>query len=116
MLSARLGVSLPEVLVAAALLAIGVGGTLSALATALRFRAQAMERESVAAAAASRLAWLESNGCASPDTTITSGSQPLSEHWQLTRQTGQALLRGDARFERAGRRYRLALETGVLCK
>jgi prepilin-type N-terminal cleavage/methylation domain-containing protein len=115
--SLRRGVSLPEVLVAAVLLAIGIAGTLSALSTSVRFRAMGLARESIAAAAAGRVSWFESEGCASPDTLIASPTGArLEERWQLSHEPGAVRLHGAATMWQAGRSHRLPIETRRACE
>jgi hypothetical protein len=61
-------VSLVEVLVAAVLLMVGVGGSLHALAASARLRALADAREALTAEMLDRLAWFEARACAGADT------------------------------------------------
>ena len=67
-MSPRRGVSLVEVLVAATLLAIGIGGTLHALFTSARLRLDADRREAMVGLLLDRLGWFEAAACAGGDT------------------------------------------------
>ena len=64
----RRAVSLVEVLVAAVLLAIGIGGTLQALLASAKLRLDADAREAVVALLLDRLAWFEAHACSVTDT------------------------------------------------
>lgn len=111
----RRGVSLIEVLVATVLLAVGIGGTLSALAASARLRALARDREQLAAEALDRLAWFEARACAQGDTTeqVTTIDR-VAIDWGVTDSGGRRLLR--FRAERGGvRPQRLALRTSWRC-
>lgn len=112
----RRGVTLIEVLVATVLLAIGIGGSLGALATALRFRTDAAARERLAATAHDRLSWFEAVGCTLPgDTTIATppGAQG-EESWSLVREPNAVRLEGFVDGGALGV-PRLALETRQAC-
>ncbi len=115
----RAGVSLTEVLVAAVLLAIGVGGTMGAPASARRMRDGATTRERVAVAAEDRLTWFERAGCAVNDTNISvadSTGSGVAESWAIEPTPGGVILRGDARGTRAGVTFSLRLETRRACQ
>lgn len=114
----RAGVSLTEVLVAAVLLAVGVGGAMGALSTALRMRNGATTRERVAAAAHDRLTWFERAGCAVNDTTIAvadSSGSGIAEIWEVEPESGAVRLRGEARGSRAGLTFAVRVETRLAC-
>ncbi len=64
----RRAVSLVEVLVAAVLLAIGIGGTLQALLASARLRLDADSREALVGLLLDRLAWFEARACSVSDT------------------------------------------------
>ena len=114
-MQSRAGVSLVEVLVAAVLLAVGIGGTLSSLAATSRLRESARDRERLAAEALDRLAWFEARACAQSD---TSEQVTTSEHsvlaWGVRDSAGRRLLRFDAMS--AGRApQRLVLHSSWRC-
>ncbi len=112
----RPGVSLPEVLVASVLLAVGVAGCLAAMSTALRFRTMALTREAIASATQGRLAWFDAHGCAVGDTTIVSApGASFIERWEIRRDTSVVRLDGDAIASHAGRPMRLAIGTAKRC-
>lgn len=113
----RRGVSLPEVLVAAVLLAVGVAGCLSALATSLRLRTAAWERESLAAAAHDRLSWFAARGCSVGDTSF--GPPPslrFREHWRVAPESGGAALFGVLRGTGARSAFDLRIRSRVACE
>lgn len=64
----RRGVTLIEVLVAAVLLAVGISGTLHAMAASFRLRVDADAREQLVGLMLDRLAWLEARACTQADT------------------------------------------------
>lgn len=98
------GVSLVEVLVSTVLLAVGIGGCLSALVGAARLRSGADSREALADAAESRLSWFEARGCLSPDTVLRSSSgSALTEEWHVLRDSAGAVITGEARVLASGR-------------
>ncbi|MBK7907427.1 MAG: prepilin-type N-terminal cleavage/methylation domain-containing protein [Gemmatimonadetes bacterium] len=105
----RRGVSLVEVLVASALLAVGVSGALSALVTAARLRQRASVREAVTRRVEARLAWFTLQGCASVDTVVVDASAAIEERWRVTRSGAVARLDGRARSVDGGRPVRVAL-------
>lgn len=112
----RHGVALPEVLVAAALLGVGVAGCLATLSTSVRLRATATAREALAAAALSRLAWFEAVACAANDTVIdVDGPEQSRERFTLTRDAFGAELRGSVRALRAGSAIGLSIEARQAC-
>lgn len=103
----RRGVTLVEVLVSAVLLAIGIGGCLSALVGAARLRAGAAQREALADAAEARLSWFEARGCAGAASGIreaASGSLGgrLREEWRVEPSAGGAALFLRLRLESRG--------------
>jgi Tfp pilus assembly protein PilV len=76
----RRGTSLVEVLVATVLLAVGVAGTLAALASAARLRTAARAQERVAAAGAEAFSAFVAEGCGVADSLITSASDSGGPH------------------------------------
>ena len=108
------GVSLVEVLVAALLLAIGVGGCVQALLAAGRLRAQAAGRERLARAVESRLAWFEGHACTQADTVI-SVAAPVEEWWRVRRDGAAISLEGRARVGTRGDSLRLPLTRRRRC-
>lgn len=114
-MSSRRGVSLIEVLVATVLLAVGIGGTLSALAASARLRTLARDREQLAAEALDRLAWFEARACAQGDTTEQrTTTDHVGLEWSVIDSGGRRLLR--FRAERGGERpQRLSLRTSWQC-
>lgn len=115
----RAGVSLTEVLVATVLLAVGVSGTMGALASALQMRNGATTRERVAAAAQDRLTWFERAGCAINDSSITvadSTGSGVAERWEVEPTPGGVILAGDARGTRTGVAFSLRLESRLACQ
>lgn len=113
----RSGVSLIEVLVAAVLLAVGICGTLAALAATARLRQLARDREALAAAALDRLAWFEARACAHADTAeraTLSASDSVTVQWRVTDSLGRRAMRFEATS--AGRApQRLTLTTSWRC-
>jgi Tfp pilus assembly protein PilV len=112
----RPGVSLVEVLVAAVLLAVGIGGTLSSLAATSRLRDWARQRERLAAEALDRLAWFEARACAQSDTMerLTTADR-LTLDWAVRDSVGRRLLRFGAAS--AGRPpQRLTLHSSWRCE
>lgn len=105
----RPGVSLVEVLVAAVLLAVGVGGAMSALVAAARLRDRAGTREAVVRVVEARLAWFGAMACAGTDTTIAGSAARVEEAWRITRSGGTVRLEGRALGRAAGTPVRLAL-------
>jgi Tfp pilus assembly protein PilV len=93
-MQSRAGVSLVEVLVAAVLLAVGIGGTLSSLAATARLREWARNRERLAAEALDRLSWFEARACAQTDTAerVTT-SESVALDWGVRDSAGRRLLR-----------------------
>jgi len=113
----RSGVTLTEVLVAAVLLAVGVGGCLGALSTALRLRNGASLREGMAAAAHDRLTWFEAAGCTAGDTVIEIASTAgTSESWRTEHESGAVRLTGTSRGARGGISFTLSIETRRVCE
>lgn len=113
----RPGVSLTEVLVASVLLAVGIGGTLGALSTAVRFRSGAAAREAIAATAHDRLGWFDATACLVPDTTI---ERPLPgtnarESWTLVHDSSGAHLAGSVRGRAVGVTVGLSLDARRRC-
>lgn len=90
------GVSLVEVLVAAVLLTVGVGGSLNALVAAAALRSRAAVRESVAQALESRLAWFAASACGfTSDTVVRSAPGVLiAETWLVRRDSLAVRLEG----------------------
>ena len=106
----RSGVSLAEVRVAPVLLAVGIGGALSALAAAARLRAQASRSEAVAEAADARVQWFASQGCLAPDTVLRSlEGAPVEEVWRVARDSAGVQLDGTARRGAGTRTVRLTV-------
>jgi Tfp pilus assembly protein PilV len=112
----RSGVSLIEVLVATVLLAVGIGGTLSALAASSRLREWARDRERLAAEALDRLAWFEARACAQRDTAEQATSaERVTANWAVRDSAGRRLLRFGA--VTAGRPpQRLSLRSSWRCE
>ncbi len=79
-----------EVVVAAVLLAIGVGGSLNALLVASQLRSLASVRDVVAEVLASRLGWFAASACGvtsdagDPSDRLVAGV-PVSESWRVWR-------------------------------
>lgn len=93
----RGGVSLIEVLVAMVLLAIGIAGTLSALAASSQLRNQARMHEELAAEAMNRLAWFESRACAQLDTAEShTTARGVRVAWQVRDSLGRRQLSFEA--------------------
>lgn len=81
-MSGRRGVTLIEVLVATVLLAVGIHGTLGALAAAQRLHRGARERDAVAARALDRLSWFAQEACVRGDTLAEAVEPPgVSVRW-----------------------------------
>lgn len=96
-MSKRPGVSLVEVLVAMVLLAVGIAGTMSALAAAAQLREQARMREELASEGLERLAWFEGRACAQLDTgahVVT--PRAITIDWQVRDSLGLRRLTFDA--------------------
>lgn len=109
-MTSRRGVSLVEVLVAAVLLAVGVGGALSALVAAARLRDRAGTREAVVRAVEARLGWFAATACAAgADTTIAATDARVEEAWRVTRAGAVVRLEGRALGRAPGTPVRLAL-------
>lgn len=106
----RRAVSLIEVLVAAVLLAVGIGATLSALTAAARLRERASLRERVARVVADRLARFVADGCVASDTSLAMTVGPIDERWSITRSADRARLSGRAVGALPGGIVRLRLE------
>lgn len=113
----RAGVSLTEVLVAAVLLAIGVGGCLGALSTALRFRSGAATREAMAAVASDRLTWFEAAGCTTGDSTIERPVEGIdaSESWRISRDSATSIIEGKVAGRVAGVPLAIPVEARRRC-
>lgn len=114
-MSLRGGVSLIEVLVAMVLLAIGIAGTMSALAAASQLRERARLQEELAAEALDRLAWFESRACAQLDTAeqVTT-ARGVRLDWRVRDSLGRRQLDFDA--SAVGRASpRLSLRTSWRC-
>jgi Tfp pilus assembly protein PilV len=93
----RPGVSLVEVLVAATLLAVGVGGTLQSLLLSARLRQAADLREAAAARALDRLAWFEARACLLPDTAgVDAEFAGVSVRWQVRAHGAERRLTAEA--------------------
>jgi Tfp pilus assembly protein PilV len=106
----RPGVSLVEVLVAAVLLAVGVGGAMSALLAAARLRDRAATREAVVRAVEARLGWFAVNACTWADTTVAATDAGVEEAWRISRATaGMARLEGRTVGRTSGAPVRLSL-------
>lgn len=114
-MSNRSGVSLVEVLVAAVLLAVGIAGTMAALAAAAQLREQARAREELAAEGLERLAWFEGRACAQPDTSehvVT--SRAITIDWHVRDSLGRRQLIFDA-ISTGRVPQRLSLRTSWRC-
>ncbi len=85
-------------LVAAVLLAVGVGGCLSALLAAARLRTRAAAREAVAHAVEARVAWFAAAACGvGADSLVRSDSAArVAEVWRVRRDSARATLEGGA--------------------
>ena len=85
-----------EVLVAAVLLAIGVGGSLNALLAASQLRSRASVRESVAQTLESRLGWFAAGACGfTGDTVVRSAAgEQVAESWRVWRDSAGVHLEG----------------------
>lgn len=95
---ARRAVSLIEVLVATVLLAIGIHGTLGALAAAQRLHRAARERDLLAFRALDRLGWWAQQACAQGDTSaIERDSTGIEARWSVDEASGTRRLRWSAR-------------------
>jgi prepilin-type N-terminal cleavage/methylation domain-containing protein len=111
----RSGLSLVEVLVASVLLAIGVGGTLSAFTAALRLRINADAREAVAARAHDTLSWFESRSCAAADTAADSSRDGIRESWTVRRESTFVRLSGGVAGGTGRAPVQLAIEAVRRC-
>jgi len=111
----RRGVSLVEVLVASVLLAIGVGGTLSAFAAALRLRTTADVREEVAARAHNTLSWFQARSCAAADTAADETRDGIREVWTVRRASTHVSLRGGLSGGRGRAPVQFAMEAVRRC-
>ena len=96
----RRGSSLIEVLVATVLLAVGVAGTLAALAASARLRTAARAEERVAATALEVFSAFIARGCAVSDSLVTSDVDSAGAHI-------------DARITRGADRAALALDVSL---
>lgn len=107
----RSGVSLAEVLVAAVLLAIGVGGALGALLAAAQLRTRASAREAVAATVEARVAWFGAAACgvAADSVVRVDGRWAVEETWRVTRAGAVVRLEGRATASHGAHRARRAL-------
>jgi prepilin-type N-terminal cleavage/methylation domain-containing protein len=114
-MTSRRGVSLVEVLVASVLLAIGVGGTLSAFTAALRLRTNADVREEVAARAHNTLSWFESRSCVAADTASDSTRGGIREAWMVRRESTLVRLSGRLEGGAARAPVQLAVEAVRRC-
>lgn len=114
-MNSRRGVSLVEVLVASVLLAIGVGGTLSAFTAALRLRTNADVREEAAARAQNRLTWFESRNCAAADTAADVTRDRIREVFSVRRESTMVRLTGALEGGAARAPVRLAVEAVRRC-
>ncbi len=92
----RQGVTLIEVLVAAVLLAVGIGGAMSAFVAATRLRLRADALESAAERAEERLRWFGRGSCPLRDTVLLVDSLAARERWTVRRDSTGATLRGRA--------------------
>lgn len=94
----RQGVSLVEVLVAAVLLAIGIGGSLQALTLSSRLRVEADAREALAGLMLDRLAWFEARACTASDTAgVTRLARGDEAYWRLYRSDSTRVLELEGR-------------------
>lgn len=112
----RPGVSLVEVLVAALLLAVGVGGSVQTVVTAGRLRAHAAARDRLARVVEARLLWFQGRSCTAPDTTVDSAlPRGMHERWHVGRSGGMSRLEGRARSGGGADSLRLALAAQRRC-
>lgn len=114
----REGVTLTEVLVAAVLLAVGIAGTLSAVATALRLRTAATAHEALSVRASDRLAWFAREACTLPETTLAWGpdERGIEERFRVERSEALVRLDGRVRSVRGASSGRLGLDVRVACE
>lgn len=114
----RRGVTLAEVLVAAVLLAVGVGGALGALLTAAQLRTRASVREAVAAVVEARVGWFEAAGCGLPADSVVraTGRWRVEETWRVTRTGASVRLEGRATAMAGAHRVRRALVAARRCE
>lgn len=115
-MSLRRGVSLVEVLVAAVLLAIGIGGTLQALVASARLRLDADRREALVGLMLDRLAWFEATACTAND---TSGVQRLADgpetRWRVRVSGSTRVLELEGARRSGGRAARTTVVTSLQC-
>lgn len=112
----RRGVTLIEVLVAALLLAIGIGGTLNAMVASARLRLSADAREAMVGLMLDRLAWFEASACASPDTAgVTRLPDGPEARWQLRAVGSARILDLEGARSAAASSSRTRILTSVLC-
>jgi Tfp pilus assembly protein PilV len=105
-----------EVLVAAVLLAIGIAGTMSAVATSVRFRGMALTREMMASAGQARLSWFEASACVGADTAFASSpAARIHEHWEVRRTATGALLDGTLSAGPTGRALSWPVNSSIPC-
>ena len=111
------GVSLVEVLVAAVLLTVGVGGSLNALLAAAALRSRASVRESVAQVLESRVAWFAASACGfTGDTVVRSATGALiSETWFVRRDSTAVRLVGRVLAGTGSHAVRRVLEVSRRC-
>ena len=114
----RRGVTLAEVLVAAVLLAVGVGGALGALMTAAQLRTRASVRESVAAVVEARVAWFGAAACGLvADSVVRAGGRwRIEETWRVTRAGALVRLEGRATARAGAHHVRRALVAERRCE
>lgn len=77
------GVSLVEVLVATVLLAVGINGTLAAVAAAQRLQRDARARDALASLALDRLDWFAHRACGLSDSLGQDSARAIRATWQL---------------------------------
>lgn len=109
--------TLTEVLVAAVLLAIGVGGSLGSLLVAAQLRTRADAREAVAQAVEDRLSWFAASACTVASDTLVgaSGGASVDERWRVTRVGSVARLEGRALARTGAHQVRRALVATRRC-
>jgi len=113
----RRGTSLVEVLVATVLLAVGVAGTLAALAASARLRTAARAEERVAATALEAFSAFVARGCSVSDSLVTSvvdsGGALVDAH--IVRRADRASLALDVSLEVPLVRAHLVVRTEHPC-
>jgi Tfp pilus assembly protein PilV len=114
--TARIGTSFIEVLVASVLLAVGIVGCLSTLAAAARLRHGASVREELAARAHDRLGWFVVRGCTVSDTAFASpDSAKVRDDWEQHRDSLRSHLSLQLSAPSSAMVHRVALSAELPC-